>query len=168
MLLFTLVSSVSYSFFDIRNIQLITVHNRLNFDYDMRRGTDCGPWNDGKKIQAVIVFIHHCLYGTQLSFIPGIPFDGRDVVQFYLIADDSLDNMWRAEPTSFLNLGPDHRPRCWPWSNDTVLPYERYVSCCTYECTFTFNLRLIHHMVHVVLLTYPSFFNFGTKIGTGQ
>ena len=36
----------------------------------MRRGTEDGSWVDG------------------------IPFDGRDVWQFTLIADDSMENLW--------------------------------------------------------------------------
>lgn len=76
---------------------------RLNFDYDIRRGTEDGPWVDG------------------------IPFDGRDIWQFTLVADDSMENLWRADPSSFVSLGPMHRPRCWPWSNDNDLPYERCV-----------------------------------------
>jgi hypothetical protein len=42
-----------------------------------------------------------------------------------LVCDDSLENMWRLDPLSFVNLGPDHRPRCWPWSESNVLPFER-------------------------------------------
>ena len=75
--------------------------NRLNFDYDIRRGSEEGPWTDG------------------------IPFDGRDIWQFTLVADDSLEQLWRADPYSFVNLGPAHRPRCWPWSNENALPYQR-------------------------------------------
>ena len=37
----------------------------------------------------------------------------------------SMDNLWRADPFSFFNLGRVHMPRCWPWSNDNRLPYER-------------------------------------------
>lgn len=80
---------------------ILLFNTRLNFDYDIRRGTEEGPWIDA------------------------IPFDGRDVWQFTLVADDSLENMWRADPASFVNLGPAHRPRCWPWSNDVELPYGR-------------------------------------------
>ena len=74
---------------------------RLNFDYDIRRGTEDGPWVDG------------------------IPFDGRDICQFTLVADDSMENVWRVDPSSFVILGAVHRPRCWPWSNANVLPYDR-------------------------------------------
>ena len=80
---------------------ILLCYTRLNFDYDIRRGTEEGPWIDA------------------------IPFDGRDVWQFTLVADDSLENMWRTDPASFVNLGPAHRPRCWPWSNDADLPYGR-------------------------------------------
>ena len=41
------------------------------------------------------------------------------------MADDSLENMWRVVPTSFVNMGRDHRPRCWPWSDENELPYGR-------------------------------------------
>ncbi|KAL7549610.1 hypothetical protein ACHAWF_012872 [Thalassiosira exigua] len=81
--------------------QRVVCEGRLNFDYDMRRGSDEGPWIDG------------------------IPFDGRDVWQFALVADDSMENLWRADPSSFINLGPAHRPRCWPWSDGNLLPYQR-------------------------------------------
>ncbi|KAL7538382.1 hypothetical protein ACHAXR_008516 [Thalassiosira sp. AJA248-18] len=79
----------------------VVCEGRLNFDYDIRRGSEEGPWVDA------------------------IPFDGRDIWQFTLVADDSLGNLWRADPSSFLNLGPAHRPRCWPWSNESNLPYQR-------------------------------------------
>ena len=93
-------------------------------------------------------FILDTLVHTCILLLLGIPFDGRDIWQFHLIADDSLDNMWRADPTSFLNLGPDtHRPRCWPWSNDTVLPYERYACIVAYHM-YSFNLNLIYHAGH--------------------
>ena len=55
----------------------------------------------------------------------GIPFDGRDVWQFVLVANDRFDNIWRLDHSSFVNLGRNCRPRCWPWSNDNVLPYPR-------------------------------------------
>jgi len=57
--------------------------------------------------------------------VDGIPFDGRDVWGFTLVCDDSLENMWRVDPLSFVNLGSNHRPRCWPWSDSDVLPFER-------------------------------------------
>ena len=75
--------------------------NRLNFDYEMRRPTEQGPWPDH------------------------IPIDGRDIWRFILIADDSRSNIWRADPASFVNLGQDQRNRCWPWSDGDVLPFER-------------------------------------------
>ena len=81
--------------------QTITVQARLNFDYDLPRGTENGPWADG------------------------IPVDGRDVWQFDLIADDSMQNMLIADTASFQNLGRKVRPRCWPWSLDNELPLPR-------------------------------------------
>lgn len=95
------------------HIQIYFQSIRLNFDYDMRRGLEEGPWIDG------------------------IPFDGRDIWQFTLVADDSKECMWRADPLSFVNLGPVHRPRCWPWSNDNALPYQRYAfSMMNFLCRF--------------------------------
>ena len=91
---------------------------RLNFDYDSQRGTDDGPWNDG------------------------IPFDGRDIWQVTLVADDSMKNMWRVDPTSFVNLGANHQPRCWPWSKKVVLPYERYVRLAGYTCPLFYAATL--------------------------
>ncbi len=67
----------------------------------MYRGTDDGPWIDG------------------------IPFDGRDIYQWELVFDDSKANKWTLDKTTLVNLGRDRRPRCWPWSNDAVLPYPR-------------------------------------------
>lgn len=67
----------------------------------VRRGNEEGPWSDG------------------------IPIDGRDVWQFTLVLNDHMENMWVVEKESFRNLGPDRRPRCWPWSTETELPYER-------------------------------------------
>lgn len=55
----------------------------------------------------------------------GIPFDGRDAWGFTLVFDDSFKNAWRVDPLSFVNLGPNHRHRCWPWSESNVLPFER-------------------------------------------
>lgn len=74
---------------------------RLNYNWDQKRGTNEGPWNDE------------------------IPFDGRDAWQLTLVADDSKENVWNFKPGSLVNLGRDRYPRCWPWSNDTELPYER-------------------------------------------
>lgn len=54
-----------------------------------------------------------------------IPFDGRDVWRFVLVADDSMENIWRADNESFVNLGRSHRNRCWPWSEGSTLPFER-------------------------------------------
>jgi hypothetical protein len=37
-----------------------------------------------------------------------------------------MQNIWRVDPNSFVNLGRNQRNRCWPWmdaSND--LPYGR-------------------------------------------
>lgn len=86
--------------------QKVVCEARLNFDWDMRRGTDDGPWSDS------------------------IPFDGRDIWRFSLVADDSAGCMWIPDPASFVNLGhgatTHRRPRGWPW-NDAVdeLPYPR-------------------------------------------
>eukprot|EP00581_Thalassiosira_minuscula_P009670 CAMPEP_0183708848 /NCGR_PEP_ID=MMETSP0737-20130205/5033_1 /TAXON_ID=385413 /ORGANISM="Thalassiosira miniscula, Strain CCMP1093" /LENGTH=33 /DNA_ID= /DNA_START= /DNA_END= /DNA_ORIENTATION= len=33
-----------------------------------------------------------------------------------------MENIWRVDPSSFVNLGPKHRPRCWPWSPSDNLP----------------------------------------------
>ena len=75
---------------------------RLNFDTDMYRGTDDGPWQDG------------------------IPFDGRDIYQFVLQFNDISQNKWCLEDAkTFVNLGSGQRVRCWPWSNQEVLPYKR-------------------------------------------
>ena len=54
-----------------------------------------------------------------------IPFDGRDVWRFVLIADDSMRNIWHADPNSFVNLGRNQRNRCWPWSEGNELPFKR-------------------------------------------
>jgi hypothetical protein len=61
-----------------------------------------GPWNDG---------------------IP--PFDGRDVWQLTLKADDEKQNYWRFKPGSLINLERDVFPRCWPWTSSNELPYTR-------------------------------------------
>ncbi|KAL7480312.1 hypothetical protein ACHAW6_006003 [Cyclotella cf. meneghiniana] len=81
--------------------QRVVCEGRLNFDYDIRRGSNEGPWLDR------------------------IPIDGRDVWRFVLIADDSMANIWRADIESFSNLGRNHRVRCWPWSEGNTLPFER-------------------------------------------
>eukprot|EP00804_Cyclotella_cryptica_P001516 CCRYP_003727-RC/>CCRYP_003727-RC protein AED:0.06 eAED:0.06 QI:121/1/1/1/0.5/0.4/5/2078/296 len=81
--------------------QQVVCEGRLNFDYDIRRGSDDGPWLD-------------C-----------IPFDGRDVWRFILVADDSMENIWRADTDSFINLGRSRRERCWPWAEGNTLPFER-------------------------------------------
>jgi len=82
--------------------QEVVVEGRLNFDYEMRRGSENGPWADL------------------------IPFDGRDLWQFTLINNDSHeDNMWQADPASFVNLGRKERARCWPWSEGDELPFRR-------------------------------------------
>ena len=75
---------------------------RLNFDYDMRRSKEDGPWIDL------------------------IPFDARDVWRFVVSVDDRYEtNMWWADPNSFVNMGRDHRPRCWPWAKGDKLPFSR-------------------------------------------
>eukprot|EP00956_Cyclotella_meneghiniana_P043075 scaffold251771_cov103-Cyclotella_meneghiniana.AAC.5 len=81
--------------------QQVVCEGRLNFDYEIRRGSEEGPWADH------------------------IPFDGRDVWRFVLIADDSMRNIWHAEPNSFVNLGRNQRNRCWPWSEGNELPFKR-------------------------------------------
>ena len=81
------------------------VYHRLNFDYDMRRSTEDGPWGDM------------------------IPFDARDVWRFVLSLDDRYEtNMWWADVDSFVNLGREHRPRCWPWGKGEILPFQRKAS----------------------------------------
>lgn len=68
----------------------------------MRRSTEDGPWSDL------------------------IPFDGRDVWRFVVTLDDRYEaNMWWADVQSFVNMGRDHRPRCWPWGKGNKLPYKR-------------------------------------------
>ena len=75
---------------------------RLNFDYDIRRGSENGPWADL------------------------IPIDGRDVWRFTLAYNDQYDDdAWHSIPNSFVNLGRHARNRCWPWTADHVLPYRR-------------------------------------------
>ena len=74
---------------------------RLHYYWDMKRGTDDGPWNDG------------------------IPFDGRDVWQLTLKADDEKQNYWTFKPGSLINLGRDAFPRCWPWTSSNESPYKR-------------------------------------------
>merc|ERR1712146_796188 len=79
--------------------QEVTCDGRLNFDYDFRRSTEDGPWADG------------------------IPFDGRDVWRFTIVADDSKNDVWMVKSGTLRNLGPDSSyPRCWPWSEDDQLP----------------------------------------------
>lgn len=79
-----------------------TAPPRLNFDYDMRRSTEEGPFNDL------------------------IPFDARDVWRFVIVFDDRYEeNLWWADKHSFMNMGRDHRPRCWPWGKGNELPYKR-------------------------------------------
>lgn len=79
--------------------QEVVCKGRLNFDYDMRRGSEEGPWGDN------------------------IPFNGHDVWQFTLRANDSMVNLWTIVHQSFRNLGSNRHPRCWPWSNEEELPY---------------------------------------------
>ena len=68
----------------------------------MRRGREEGPWSDL------------------------IPVDGRDIWRFTLAYNDQYDDdCWHAISDSFENLGPNHRNRCWPWTNDHALPYRR-------------------------------------------
>lgn len=68
----------------------------------VHRGSEEGPWADE------------------------LPFDGRDVWQFTLEFDDHMHNKWVIkQPDLFHNLGSDRHPRCWPWSNEDELPYER-------------------------------------------
>jgi len=81
--------------------QRVVCEGRLNFDHDMRRGSDDGPWSDG------------------------IPFDGRDVYRWTMVFNEHLVNKWTLDKESFVNLGRERRPRCWPWSNEDELPYER-------------------------------------------
>lgn len=42
-----------------------------------------------------------------------------------MIADDSQECIWHADPSSFTNLGRYQKPRCWPWSEGDDLPFER-------------------------------------------
>lgn len=68
----------------------------------MRRSTEDGPWIDL------------------------IPFDARDVWRFAVTFDDRYEvNMWWADVDSFVNMGRDHRPRCWPWAKGDILPFKR-------------------------------------------
>lgn len=93
--------STKYLYVYLTHAPNSTHFKRLNFDYDIRRGTEEGPWLDH------------------------IPFDGRDVWQFTLVADDSFENLWRADPSSFVNLGRERHVRCWPWCEEDVLSFER-------------------------------------------
>ncbi|KAL7479904.1 hypothetical protein ACHAW6_005623 [Cyclotella cf. meneghiniana] len=82
--------------------QEVVCEARLNFDYDIRRGSENGPWNDL------------------------IPIDGRDTWRFTLAYNDQYDDdAWHSIPNSFVNLGRNARNRCWPWTADHVLPYRR-------------------------------------------
>lgn len=36
-----------------------------------------------------------------------------------------MQHIWRADLSSFVNLGESQRSRCWPWSDGNVLPFER-------------------------------------------
>mmetsp|Transcript_10207 Transcript_10207/g.16816 ORF Transcript_10207/g.16816 Transcript_10207/m.16816 type:complete len:289 (+) Transcript_10207:131-997(+) len=82
--------------------QTMVCEARLNFDYDMRRSSEDGPWIDL------------------------IPFDARDVWRFVVTFDDRYEvNMWWADKNSFMNMGRDHRPRCWPWAKGDILPFNR-------------------------------------------
>lgn len=75
---------------------------RLHYYWDEKRGTDEGPWNDG------------------------IPFDGRDVWQLTLIANDAVMNYWTFKPGSLVKLERDTAyPRCWPFSDANESPYTR-------------------------------------------
>lgn len=87
--------------FGFKHGQKIVVQARLNFDQDIRRGTEEGPWADI------------------------IPLDGRDIWEYTLVADDSKYNMLEADMSSFRNLGRNVQPRCWPWSLDRELPFQR-------------------------------------------
>ena len=89
----------------VNDTLLSSTHNRLNFDYDMRRSSEDGPWIDL------------------------IPFDARDVWRFVVTFDDRYEvNMWWADKNSFMNMGRDHRPRCWPWAKGDILPFNRKTS----------------------------------------
>mmetsp|Transcript_17651 Transcript_17651/g.26803 ORF Transcript_17651/g.26803 Transcript_17651/m.26803 type:complete len:107 (+) Transcript_17651:782-1102(+) len=71
----------------------------------MRRSTEDGPWGDF------------------------IPFDARDVWRFEVLFDDRYEvNMWWADVHSFVNMGKEHRPRCWPWGKGDILPFKRKAS----------------------------------------
>lgn len=81
---------------------IIIVLYRLNFDYDMRRSSEEGPYSDL------------------------IPFDARDVWRFTLEFDDRYEqNLWWADVSTFVNMGRNHRDRCWPWKKGNKLPYKR-------------------------------------------
>jgi len=82
--------------------QQVVVEARLNFDYDARRGREEGPWSDL------------------------IPIDGRDVWRFTMVFNDEYEeDAWHAIPSSFQNMGPNYRNRCWPWTDSQLLPYAR-------------------------------------------
>jgi hypothetical protein len=67
----------------------------------VHRGHEEGPWKDG------------------------LPFDGRDIWQFTVVMNDHMENKWVIKPGTFRNLGQDRQVRCWPWTNDRLLPYKR-------------------------------------------
>jgi hypothetical protein len=86
----------------------------------VHRGNEEGPWKDG------------------------IPFDGSDIWQFTVVfLNDQKDNMWVIQPGSFRNLGQDRQVRCWPWTNDRTLPYER-TGVDKEHCRFVTGERLLH------------------------
>mmetsp|Transcript_83 Transcript_83/g.174 ORF Transcript_83/g.174 Transcript_83/m.174 type:complete len:131 (-) Transcript_83:123-515(-) len=91
------VARIAELYAGARHGQEVVCEGRLHFDHDIRRGKVEGPWADE------------------------IPLDGRDVWQFTLVLDDHKENFWVVKPDSFVNLGRDRHPRCWPWSNETVL-----------------------------------------------
>jgi hypothetical protein len=67
----------------------------------VHRGHEEGPWKDG------------------------LPFDGRDIWQFTVVMNDHMENKWVVQPGSFRNLGQNRQVRCWPWTSDHTLPYQR-------------------------------------------
>ena len=79
----------------------VTVQARLHFDYDFLRGSEEGPWGDG------------------------IPLDGRDIWEVTLQCNDAMGEYWCLKIGSLRNLGPNVKPRCWPWSKGNQLPIDR-------------------------------------------
>ena len=80
-----------------------------------------------QKLNARPAFISRRIFvaAAKKDWGDGIPLDGRDIWSFVLQCNDAMENMWILKPETLRNLGRNHRPRCWPWSNGTELPIDR-------------------------------------------